>query len=180
LGPGCEYIYKVVQNKTNPTRIIWDIQVDSAHPTSFWKPFAIHIPVGAGLLEDEVYRIARYMVPIPSNAPVGSFAMFPHQKLWGANLIGSKGISATTTSANNLRGSLTISGTAASGTVVFDTPEPDANYFLTVTPTTIGGTPNPGSNRIRSISKTERGFTVTLENAPGQGNIVTLDWHLIR
>jgi hypothetical protein len=165
----------------NNTELILQLKADTTHPTSYWVPWIIHIPVSAGISDDEVYRWMRDIVTnVPSNAPAGAIAMFPHQKLWGASLIGSRGISATATSANNLRGFVTISDTATSGTAIFLTPEPDANYFLTLTPTTVIGTPAYGSNRIRSINKTKEGFTVMLESAPGKGNKVTFDWHLIR
>jgi hypothetical protein len=51
---------------------------------------------------------------------------------------------------------------------------------LTVTPTSIVGSPSVGSNRVRSVSKAKEGFTVELEAAPGEGNSMTFDWHLIR
>jgi hypothetical protein len=160
--------------------LFFDLAVDKDHPTSYWKPFAIYIPVSASLSDDEVLRMARYMVPIPSEAPANSYAVFPHQILWGANLIGLRGLSGTQDSANNLRGSLTISGKTSMGTVSFGTQEPDANYFLTVTPTVTTGSPPLGSNRIRSVTKTRDGFRVELEAMPGDGNSVTFDWHLIR
>lgn len=172
--------HKLIKTGTNPGSISFNLGVDSVRPTSFWMPFMIHIPASARITDTEIKRWAKYLTNIPSTAPAGSIALFPHQKLWGANLIDSRGISATATSANNLRGSLTISDTATSGAVTFDRPESDANYFLTVTPTTIVGSPQLGSNRIRSITKTKSNFTVELELAPGKGNDVKFDWHLIR
>lgn len=172
--------HKLLKVGTNPGTIFFNIAVDNTHPSSFWQPFLIHIPASAGISDAEIQRWAMYLTNIPSNAPAGAIALFPHQKLWGANLIGSKGISATTTSANNLRGSLTISDLAISATVTFDKPESDAEYFLTVAPTRISGSPEIGSNRIRSIIKARNNFTVKLEVPPGKGNNVTFDWHLIR
>jgi hypothetical protein len=146
---------KITNTLMNPQNIALAIRCDPTHPTS-------------------------YLTNIPSGAPSGSIAMFPHQKLWGANLTSTKGISATNTAANNLRGSIIISGVNGSGTVIFQTAEPDANYFLSVTPTAINGSPAEGSNRIKSISKTATGFTIILEAAPGEKKSVTFDWHLIR
>ncbi len=95
-----------------------------------------------------------------------------------------QGISATDTDAWNLRGSFAISEAEPSE---FDVPEPDAAYFLSVTPTAIGCAPQPctpapaaGSNRIKRINKTANGFTIHLEVAPGAGQSVTFDWILIR
>ena len=95
-------------------------------------------------------------------------------------LSGVTSISATSTMANNLRGSLTISGDATSGEVIFTTPEDDATYFVSVTPVSFSGSPIVGSNRITSIDKTVSGLTVNVEAAPGDENSVTFDWILIR
>ncbi|MDD3926099.1 MAG: glycosyl hydrolase family 28-related protein [bacterium] len=98
----------------------------------------------------------------------------------GLHQTGLVGISGTALESANLRGVITISGTPDTGTVTFNTSEPDTDYFLTVTPTTYTGTPATGSNRIKSISKATGGFTLTLESAPGTENGVSFDWHLIR
>lgn len=172
--------HKLIKKGKNPGAVVFYMAVDKDHPTSFWMPFMVHIPAKAGVSDGEVQRWAKYLTGFPSGAPAGSIALFPHQKLYVADAIGLKGVSATTTSANNLRGSINISGAADSDAVTFDTPEPDTNYFLTVTPTTVTGSPEAGSNRIRSIGKTRKGFTIKLEAAPGNGNGVTFDWHLIR
>jgi pectate lyase-like protein len=170
---------KITNALANPQSVALIIRCDPTHPTSYWMPFLIRVPAGT-LSDPEVQRITKYLTNIPSGAPASSIAMFPHQKLWGANLTSTKGISATNTAANNLRGSIIISGTNSSGTVIFQTAEPDANYFLTVTPTTINGSPAAGSNRVKSISKTATGFTILLEAAPGEEKSVTFDWHLVR
>jgi hypothetical protein len=98
----------------------------------------------------------------------------------GQQLMYTGGISATSTKANNLRGSVTVSGTATTGTVTFPTAEPDATYFLQVTPAAPTGTPAAGSNRVKSISKAAGSFTITLEVAPGASMGQTFDWVLIR
>lgn len=91
-----------------------------------------------------------------------------------------RGISATSRVGENLRGSLTISGSSIHGRVDFARAEEDTSYFLSVTPTVATGRPVPGSNRIRSIDKDANGFTVVLEQAPGRRGSVTFDWILIR
>ncbi|MDD3927245.1 MAG: hypothetical protein PHT33_11375, partial [bacterium] len=96
------------------------------------------------------------------------------------NLTGVSGLSGSGTVAKNLRGSVTVSGTSTSATVTFGTAEADASYFLTLTPVAESGTPVADSRRIRSITKNTTGFTVNLVAAPGAGNSVTYDWHLIR
>ncbi|HEX9822733.1 MAG TPA: glycosyl hydrolase family 28-related protein [Methylomirabilota bacterium] len=78
------------------------------------------------------------------------------------------------------RGSFTISGDAASAAVVFDVPEKDDQYFLSVTPTARRGAAAPGANRVQGIRKAPGGFTVTVETAPGAGHAMTFDWHLVR
>jgi hypothetical protein len=98
----------------------------------------------------------------------------------GHQLMYTGGISATATKANNLRGSVTISGTATTGTVTFPTAEPDSSYFLQVTPAAPTGTPAAGSNRVKSISKAAGSFTITLEVAPGTSMAQAFDWVLIR
>ncbi|MCB0210995.1 MAG: hypothetical protein KDJ52_16770 [Anaerolineae bacterium] len=103
--------------------------------------------------------------------------------LWldaGGRVRGVRSISQTTTEAYNLRGSFTISGGSKVATVDFNSKEKDIDYFLTVTPTTTVGSPTFGSNRIFSISKSAESFIVQVEVAPGTGNSVTFDWHLIR
>jgi len=90
------------------------------------------------------------------------------------------GLSATTTEARNLSGDETVEGDATTVTIKFNTPELDKKYYLTVTPTTLTGTPTPGSTRVRSVVKDLNTATITLESAPGAGASVTFDWHLIR
>jgi hypothetical protein len=89
-------------------------------------------------------------------------------------------LSGTDVLGNNLRGNLVISGSSSTGTVTFATNEPDSSYYLSVTPVSSTGTPVAGSNRILSVAKNAGNFVVTLETAPGGGNSVTFDWHLIR
>lgn len=80
----------------------------------------------------------------------------------------------------NLRGSVTVSGLESSGTAIFDFKEPDTNYFVNITPSERSGNPQSGSNRVQWTEKTQDGFTIILENAPGVGNSVTFDWFLLR
>jgi hypothetical protein len=91
------------------------------------------------------------------------------------------GISGTTTAASNLRGQVTVSGATTAGTVNFATgSEVDTTYYVTVTPIGTTGTPAAGSNRVSTVTKNTSGFTVNVEVAPGAGNSVVFDWHLIR
>lgn len=90
------------------------------------------------------------------------------------------GISLTNTPAKNLRGQIAVANAATTGAVVFTTAETDAVYFLAVTPVSVTGAPAAGSNRITQIAKTNTGFTITVEVAPGAGTSVTFDWILIR
>ncbi|MFQ5872900.1 MAG: glycosyl hydrolase family 28-related protein [Dehalococcoidia bacterium] len=95
-------------------------------------------------------------------------------------ITGFTGVSGTHIPARNLRGSFTIAGEETAGTVRFKAEETDKNYFLTVTPVSSTRTSPRGSNRVLSVSKSTTGFTVIVEAAPGTGNSVSFDWHLIR
>ncbi len=80
----------------------------------------------------------------------------------------------------NLRGSVTISGASTSGTVTFGQSETDGNYFVSAVVGATSGSPAAGSTRVYVTGKGTTGFTVNDEVAPGAGNSVTVDWHLIR
>lgn len=103
-----------------------------------------------------------------------------NQDAVGEQFAGVESISGTTTQGKNLRGQLIISAGNTTGQVNFPTAEPDANYFINVTPTASTGVPAAGSNRVVSVSKLAGSFTVTIEAAPGGAATVTFDWVLIR
>lgn len=97
------------------------------------------------------------------------------------NMTGLQGLSGVFgTQANNLRGQVTVSGAATTGTATFATAETNATYFVELTPTASTGTPAAGSNRVLSVAKNAANFVVTVEAAPGVGNTVTFDWKLTR
>ena len=77
------------------------------------------------------------------------------------------GISATSTAANNLRGTVTLSGGTAA--VTFPTAEANATYFLALS--------SDANETIRWSSKATGGFTVTSSNA---GSTAVVDWILMR
>lgn len=79
-----------------------------------------------------------------------------------------KGLSATATAANNLRGSATFA-TAATVSVTFSTAEPDTTYFVS-----ISGNAN---ETFWVTSKATGGFTLNSSNAT---STAVVDWHLIR
>ncbi len=89
-------------------------------------------------------------------------------------------ISATRTKARNLRGSVRLAETSASAIVSFETPEPDARYFVSAVVAEIIGQPATGARRVAVTGKSAAGFTVILEEAPGRGNAVEVDWILVR
>lgn len=78
-----------------------------------------------------------------------------------------QGLSGTTTDANNLRGSVTLS--SGSAAVSFATAEPDTSYFLT-----LGGNAN---ETFCWTSKTTGGFTINSSNG---SSTAVVNWHLIR
>jgi len=98
----------------------------------------------------------------------------------GFNVLRTNGISATATPAWNLRGTVTLAGGSDKTDVRFPTPEADAAYFVTCTVTGIKGSPAAGARRIWISDKSEKGFRVQSEQAPGGGAAVTADWILVR
>lgn len=138
---------------------------------------------GLVIIGSEIQYLESSSAPVIIGSARVSNIVGDTRPLWvkpGGRITGVEGISATNLETRNLRGSLVIADGAASGTVSFDHTEPDADYFVTVTAVGVAGTPVAGSNRVLSIEKLEDGFTVQLEAAPGPGNGVELDWHLIR
>jgi len=79
-----------------------------------------------------------------------------------------KGISGTSTSANNLRGSVTFA-TAATAAVSFGTNEPNATYYVA-----LSGSAN---ETFWVTSKATTGFTINSSNG---SSTATVDWLLIR
>jgi hypothetical protein len=98
----------------------------------------------------------------------------------GFTLLRANGISATTTPAWNLRGSVTISGDSDDAEVRLQAPEADAQYFVTCTVGEVHGSPRAGARRLWISNKTPRGFRVHCEEAPGADSAVTADWILVR
>lgn len=97
------------------------------------------------------------------------------------NMSGLRGLSGVFgTSAANLRGQLTVTGAAITGTVTFGAAEASAAYQISFTPVSSTGTPAAGSNRPLSVTKNAGSAVLTVEAAPGVGNSVTFDWVLIR
>jgi hypothetical protein len=90
------------------------------------------------------------------------------------------GISGSGTYASNLRGTVTVTGVATTGTVTFSTNEADASFQVVLTAKSSTGTPVAGSNRVLSYTTATTGFTITVEAAPDTGNTVTFSWILIR
>ena len=119
------------------------------------------------------------MVFYTSSGEAGRFSG-PNLVLSNRGVMKIGGLSGTATEAKNLRGAVTVSDMNTSALASFGTSEPDGNYYLTLTPTSVSGTPAAGANRIASIDKVTTGFTVHIEAAPGAGNSITFDWHLIR
>jgi hypothetical protein len=99
----------------------------------------------------------------------------------GFNVLRANGISGTATPAWNLRGSVSIAGRSDSAEVRFHRGEADANYVVTCSVSDARGTPPAGARRVWISDKSEKGFRVHCEEAPGGGNnAVTVDWILVR
>lgn len=96
-------------------------------------------------------------------------------------LSGVVGISTSTTRANNLAGSATATGAATTAVWTFTGGnETDTNYTVTYCPVSKTATPAAGSNRVATVTKAVGSVTLNLEAAPGVGNTITFDVHLIR
>ena len=108
----------------------------------------------------------------------GGFALTPGQSR--PAIVNTRGISATTIASNNLRGAVTISGSATSAKVTFKTPEPDVKYFPIVQVAGTAGTPAVGATRVFATELTKNGFTVNTETAPGVENSVNVCWVMLR
>jgi hypothetical protein len=89
-------------------------------------------------------------------------------------------ISGTQTRAENLRGSARIADGEAQAQVRFARPEPDGMYYVSATVSGVKGNPSWSARRAGVTAKSDSGFTIVLENAPGPGNSVTVDWILVR
>ena len=90
------------------------------------------------------------------------------------------GISSTSVAARNLCGGVTISGTDARSVVRFPTPEPNDAYHVVATCVSTGGSPPTGAANVRIEGKSAVGFDLVLQEAPGAGNSVSVDWILVR
>lgn len=101
-------------------------------------------------------------------AGVSNEAVFRGAGAFKLNLAGIKGISASsTTYANNLRGSVTLSG--GTGSVVFSEAEANTAYFITLA--------GNAAETFSWASKATGGFTINSSNA---SSTATVDWHIIR
>ena len=101
-------------------------------------------------------------------------------KLLKTRALYAKGISGTDVAARNLRGRVTISGGGKLIAVKFATPEPDAEYFVTATCVSVKGDVPDGARHVFIKGKSKTGFDVCLEDAPGKGSNVDVDWILVR
>jgi hypothetical protein len=91
-----------------------------------------------------------------------------------------KGISGTNVQCNNISGALYFLTTTSVASVTFATAETDTNYRIVMTVNDVTGAAAAGSNRVKYITKTTSGFTVTLEAAPGAGCDTTFSWMIFR
>lgn len=82
--------------------------------------------------------------------------------------------------ARPLAGSASIADPATSFVHTFAEVEPDADYYVAVSPSGFTGAPAAGSRTVVSVVKTTADFTVTIQAAPGVGASVTFDWILGR
>jgi hypothetical protein len=91
-----------------------------------------------------------------------------------------RGLSTTSTFANNLFGFVDIVDAATSANVTFGTAETDAAYGVVFGVWHVAGTPASGSEAVYMTARATSGFTVNVRTAPGVGNTVRVHWMLIR
>lgn len=77
-------------------------------------------------------------------------------------------------------GTTTCTGTAGVFTVTLPTAQPDANYEVVFQCKDFTGTPPFGATQVVKYTTTAANFTLTLNDPPGTGNVVTLHWALRR
>src|SRR5205807_2417809 len=77
-------------------------------------------------------------------------------------------------------GSVEIGGGTTSATIYLNSPEPDTDYRVLVTPSYQNGSPTLGSNHITRVEKAATSFTVYVETAPGGGNAQGFEWFTTR
>ena len=167
-----------VGTSTNP-----DVKVEpKPEPTDPNQRFAIGpVIVGSRINHLESQDLA----PVILYSGVISNLVGSTTPLWmsgDGRIQGVHGISGTEKESRSLRGSLKVEGLDTSETHTFTpTPEMDDKYFLAVTPVSHDETSPPlAATRVTRVDKTDTGFTVYVEAAPGLGNKVIFDWHLIR
>ena len=74
------------------------------------------------------------------------------------------------------RGQVAIADAATTATVTLTPVEPDALYFVQLTPVaTTAGAPL-GANTVNNVTKTAGSFQVSVTSAPGAGRFVVYDW----
>lgn len=77
-------------------------------------------------------------------------------------------------------GEVTIEGTDLYMDVVFDVPEPDAEYLVTLTVQGVTGDPPASARRPWCPRKDIYGFRVQLQYRPGTDNSVAVAWNIRR
>lgn len=132
------------------------------------------------------------LAPVIMNSGIISNLVGSTTPLWmpaTGRIQGVRGISSTAKEPRHLRGSLEVKDGNVSTEQPFTPglPEVDNKYFLTVTPVSHSQNANIAATRVTKIDKltdpndgTSPGFTVHVEAAPGTGESVTFDWHLVR
>jgi hypothetical protein len=172
----------IVEGNTFPTMSWWE--ADSS-------PTSLNYANRAGMID--IYSRANLCSNLSSTGPVqnGSGQLAPvvndnmrlrhasfTQVLYSTDhMTAVRGISASNTKANNLVGSVTLTGTTTSGTVAFAQAELDASYVPIIGIIGISGAATTKA-WIKSVSATS--FDYAIDVAPGGTNTVTLGWHLIR
>lgn len=92
-----------------------------------------------------------------------------------------RGLSGTSTVANNVGGQVTISAGATSAAVTFTNTEPDTSYRLMFSIRSATAAPAAGAYiPLPATSRTTGGFTMNVSAAPGGAESVTYEWLLFR
>ena len=93
-----------------------------------------------------------------------------------------RGLSTSAVAASNLAGTVSVLHGFTTGSVLFDTPEPDGNFDLVFQAKSYvgSGPPAAGSTTVLGYTTSATGFTITVAADPGGDDEVTFSWHLIR
>jgi len=79
----------IAQTRSTTFTLLFDLKCDNTHPMSYWKPWAMKIPVRT-MSDEEVVRYARTLGNVVGNLPAGSLAMYPDETFYAGRVVAQK------------------------------------------------------------------------------------------